>query len=72
MATMTSFFSRCLPEGAVLVRTPAEEVLLQGGNPSQVGACRPASANVVPFLVQACPDLVRSEHIPRFGLRAFA
>ncbi len=38
MATMTSFFSRCLPEGAVVVRTPAEEVLLKGGNPSQVWA----------------------------------
>eukprot|EP01043_Picozoa_sp_COSAG02_P064510 COSAG02_NODE_9454_length_2211_cov_1.458807_1_plen_84_part_00 len=36
MATMISFFSRCLPEGAVVVRTAAEEVMLQGGNPSQV------------------------------------
>jgi hypothetical protein len=38
MAAMTAFFSRCLLEGAVVVRTPAEEVLLQGGNPSQVSA----------------------------------
>lgn len=36
MSTMTSFFNRCLLEGAVVVRSPVEEVLLQGGNPSQV------------------------------------
>ena len=50
MATMTSFFSRCLPEGAVVVRTPAEDVLLNGGNPSQVWA----------FLNQPLPMSYRS------------